>query len=753
MASFASFPPGPVARRDDSGATLCGDVASRANNGPDKSMLLNPPVSLPDPYCWMRDESRKSEEVLAHLEKENEYTGKITEHLAPLRETLYSEMLKFIQETDYTTPSKKGAFSYYTRTFEGQSYKRHCRAPFTSLATISSARWSGLAADAVLPGEETLLDENVLAAGKAYCSVGDLKPSPSHGLLCYTLDGTGDEKYEIKVIRATGGEVVDAMAGLADANSHVEWGRDDEDLFYTKLDEAHRPYQLYHHKIGSDPASDVMLLEEKNEELWMGISKSQDGKFLFVSVGSKESSEVRYLSLASPPTSANLHRVAPLRDKVLYDVEHREGLFYITTNVGNLSNFKLVTVPVKPDGQDDWADFAVGGTVPFDGGFSRPLDDVLPLQKHLVCFGRENGIPQLWVVGFGDDSTSHAASSIERLEFPESARDVSLLGNYDYDLDRITVCYESLITPPQSISVALNDANGARLPIKQRTVVGYDPSKYDCERREVLSRDGKTMIPLSLVWRKDSRKEEGAAQHLHLYGYGSYGICMECYFSSQRLPLLDRGIVYAIAHIRGGGEMGRQWYEMPNGAKYLCKKNTFNDFVDCATHLVEEKITAPELLSCEGRSAGGLLIGASINQRPDLFRAAILGVPFVDVVSTMVDATIPLTAAEWTEWGNPNDKRFHEYMLSYSPVNNVVRGGAYPAALLVGGLHDPRVQYWEPAKLAATIRHEAGSSLRGPVCLKIETSAGHFSASDRYKYLRELAFDWAFILEQLGLAK
>ena len=603
----------------------------------------------------------------------------------------------------------------------------------------------------MLTGEETLLDENVLAVGKAYCSVGDLKPSPSHKLLCYTLDQTGDEKYAIAVVAATGGALLDGMAGVVDANSHIEWGSTDEDFFYTKLDEAHRPYQLFHHKVGSDPASDVMLLEEPNEELWMGVSKSQDGKFLFVSVGSKESSEVRYFDLSLPPLSANLHRVAPLRQKVLYECEHREGLFYITTNVGNLSNFKLVTVAVKPDGQDDWADFTVGGTVPFDGGFSRPLDDVLPLQKHLVCFGRENGIPQLWVIGFGT-ADSHAASSFDRLEFPDPARDVSLLGNYDYDLDRITVCYESIISPPQSMSVSLDDVNGPRILIKKRTVIGYDPLEYDCERRLVTSRDGSTQIPLSLVWRKDSRKGKGEVQHTHLYGYGSYGLCMECYFSSQRLPLLDRGIVYAIAHVRGGGEMGRQWYEEPNGAKYLCKKNTFNDFVDCATHLVDEKITAPELLSCEGRSAGGLLIGASVNQRPELFRAAILGVPFVDVVATMVDATIPLTAAEWSEWGNPNEKKYHDYMMSYSPTNNVVRGGAYPSCLLVGGLHDPRVQYWEPAKLAATVRHEAGDKLRGPVCLKIETSAGHFSASDRYKYLRELAFDWAFILEQLGLA-
>jgi len=325
--------------------------------------------------------------------------------------------------------------------------------------------------------------------------------------------------------------------------------------------------------------------------------------------------------------------------------------------------------------------------------------------------------------------------------------------------DKVLVNYDSLVTPMQTIQIPLNEPNTPenRVVLKQKNVPGYDPDLYACERTTVLSRDGKTEIPVSIVYRKDTLagKSPGQPVPTHLYGYGSYGACIEADFRMTRLPLLNRGIVYVIAHIRGGGEMGRQWYEEPNGAKYLCKKNTFYDFVDVADWLVKDTgkgITNPEMLSCEGRSAGGLLIGTSINMAPELFRVAILGVPFVDVACTMVDSTIPLTVVEWEEWGNPNEEKYKDYILSYSPMENVKKGAVYPACLLTGGLHDPRVQYWEPSKFAAELRHNQ-SSESGPVCLKMDMTAGHFSASDRYKYLKELSFDYAFLLDQLGLAK
>lgn len=340
---------------------------------------------------------------------------------------------------------------------------------------------------------------------------------------------------------------------------------------------------------------------------------------------------------------------------------------------------------------------------------------------------------------------------MQRLEFDESAYDVGLLAHYEPDATNIAVSYNSMLTPPSSIEIDLDD-NSQRSVLKTKTVPRYDKDEYGFNRLEVLSRDGETRIPISVVYRKQTMEKvkEGNRVPVHLYGYGSYGACVEADFRSTRLPLLDRGMIYVIAHIRGGGEMGRQWYEEPNGGKYLCKKNTFNDFVDVAKFLVDEWTTS-EMLSCEGRSAGGLLIGAAINQAPELFRVAILGVPFVDVACTMTDATIPLTSGEWVEWGCPNEERYFGYMMSYCPMRNVQKGKKYPSCWLTGGLHDPRVAYWEPAKFCATLRHATNPENGNPICMKLDLSAGHFSASDRYKYYRELAYDYSFLLDQLKL--
>ena len=368
----------------------------------------------------------------------------------------------------------------------------------------------------------------------------------------------------------------------------------------------------------------------------------------------------------------------------------------------------------------------------------------------MLALGREKGLPRVWFIRFSDNGN---VSTFEQLLFEETAYDVGYGPNYEYDTDITLISYDSLITPAQTIQISVNDLADRKI-LKEKDVPSYNRELYGYERTTVLARDGKTEIPVSIVYRKDLRDaalSSGSTMPTHLYGYGSYGACMEAYFSATRLSLLDRGIMFVIAHIRGGGEMGRHWYEDPNGAKYLCKRNTFDDFVDVANYLIDSKITEPTKLSCEGRSAGGLLIGATINQAPQLFKAAILGVPFVDVVPTMIDETIPLTVVEWTEWGNPNYEKYFDYMMSYSPINNVQKDATYPACLLTGGLHDPRVQYWEPAKFAAELRHKQGGE-SGPVCLKMDLAAGHFSASDRYKYLKELAFDYCFLLDQLGLA-
>lgn len=699
-------------------------------------------LSLTQSQGWLRDETRKKEDVLQHLEDENAYTEALTSHLEPLRNKLYQEMLSSIQETDYAVPRPHDNWWYYTRTIEGKSYTVHCRAPKTT--SSFKVEWNGTEEAPILPDEEILLDVNQLAEGHSYCSTGNVRTSPSHKLLAYSVDFVGDEKCQMFVKDLETGETVDHDPKL-EISGAVVWGDDDSTLFYLKMDDQHRPYQVYQYTIG---AEEKLLWEETDHLHWVHISKSLDGRYLFVDSSSKETSEVHYLDLKDP--NATLQCVAKRRTKVLYEVEHRKGTWWITSNVNGTPNMRLLTCPVGPNCEGEWKELVdKDGTPLFDGGYDRSLSDVTAFATHVVASGREGGIPRVWIISLDD---AESVQSFEKLTFEEAAHSVELSSHYEFETDSIVLSYDSLITPLQHLEINLSDTS-KRTVVKERNVPGYQKSRYDCERITVTARDG-TEIPVSLVYRKDVMEEhlkEGKPVHTHLYGYGSYGACIEADFRATRLPLLDRCIVYVIAHVRGGGEMGRQWYEEPNGAKYLCKKNTFNDFVDVARWLIDiKKLTSPELLSCEGRSAGGLLIGASVNQAPELFKMALLGVPFVDVVPTMIDASIPLTSAEWEEWGNPNEEKYHEYMMEYSPINNVQKA-KYPSCLLTGGLHDPRVQFWEPAKFAAELRHSQGKD-SGPVCVKMDMTAGHFSASDRYKYLKELSFDYAFLLQEMGLA-
>mmetsp|Transcript_27427 Transcript_27427/g.60932 ORF Transcript_27427/g.60932 Transcript_27427/m.60932 type:complete len:990 (-) Transcript_27427:1315-4284(-) len=676
----------------------------------------------------------------------------------------------------------------------------------------------GAAKTPILPDERIYLDENALADGRDYCATGSVVESPSQDLLAYTVDFSGDEIYELRVRDISAGGSGGSCSGSGTAspsgtgndiddddkevpsNDHrieglevdgtVVWGSDDTTLYYLRLDAQHRPYQVWRHVIGTDPKEDdVMIFEELDDTYWVSIAKSSDRRYLFVDCSSAETSEVHYLDLTSrtmdggaategtcTETSCELQCVAKRRKRVLYEVEHRNGRWLISTNYSNemgedgnnkpTANFRLMSCEARPDSEDGWVDMKdENEEIMFTGDEERALDHVQPFRRHAVAVGREGGIPRVWILRFGgaegkeEDAQTLDVVNFTRLDFPEEAYDVGLGPNYEYTSTELVLSYDSLITPLESILIDMDDPDNvdARRVLKQKNVPGYDKSLYGCERTTVTARDGSTEIPVSLVYRKDVMEKHTASGRtvpVHLYGYGSYGSNVEADFSSTRLPLLKRGMVYVLAHVRGGGEMGRQWYEEPNGAKFLCKKNTFNDFVDVARWLVEDrKLTSPAQLSCEGRSAGGLLIGASVNQAPRLFGVAILGVPFVDVVPTMIDASIPLTAGEWEEWGCPNEEKYFEYMMSYCPMHNVQEGVKYPAMLLTGGLHDPRVQYWEPAKFAAVLRHNQGKeSGSGPVCLKIDMSAGHFSASDRYKYLKELSFDYAFLLDQLGIA-
>lgn len=751
----------PLARREEDRVVYAGvappgwkpEVVRQAESSTEA--LLDPPVAVPDPYGWMRDDTRTSETVLGYLKQENEYTSQMTAHLEPFRQALYQELLSAVQETDYTTPRPRQNYYYYTRTVEGKAYTIYCRAPKpTAKSGPLVVTWDGTADKPVLPEEQVTLDVNELAKGHEYCDLGSVKPSPSQQLLAFAADFNGDETCLMFVKNIATGEVVDHDEKLVVSGS-LQWGMDDNTLFYFTVNDVKRPYRMYRRRLdqltsnADTQHSDELLFEELDDLYWCGMYKSLDGKYLFVESSSAESSEIFYLDLSDP--TAKLQCIAKRRQKVLYEVEHRNGQFWIQSNVGGLKNMALFTAPAQAHCEKEWKLVTdANGQALFAGGTDRSLSGLSCFQNHVVAEGREGGLPRVWILRVDEQDAVH---SFEQLTFPEPSHDVGMGTHYEFDTDKIVVTYDSMVTPTQSLEIDLHDTS-KRTVLKERTVPGYDKSLYTSERFSVKSRDGSVDIPVSLVCRKDVLEQHQASGQpipVYLYGYGSYGICTEPDFVAGRLPLLNRGMACVVAHIRGGAEMGRQWYEEPNGAKYLCKKNTFNDFVDVARWLVEErKLTAPDVLVCHGRSAGGLLIGASINQAPELFKVALMDVPFVDLVCTMIDASIPLTTHEWEEWGNPNEKKFFQYMMEYSPPQNVKAGAKYPACFMTCGFNDPRVPYWEATKLAAALRH-ASAPESGPVCVKAELMEGHFSASDRYKHLRETAFRLAFMFDQIGL--
>jgi len=765
MTTSSSTSKPPVARRDDDRVVLAGklpeghpqsDLIRQSETS--ENVLLDPPRPIPDPYGWLRDSKRKDEEVIDHLNKENDYTNSFTAHLEDLRGKLYEEMIASIQETDYTTPTQRdGKYWYYSRTFKGKSYSVYCRAPYQSIDDLNF-KWDGSMEAPILSGEEQYLDVNSLAKDKPYCSVGSASASKSQKILAYMSDFTGDEIYDLYVKNLETGEIIYEDTSL-DYSGTVVWGLDENTLFYVLMDDTQRPYQVFRRQLDGSK-EDELLFQQNDALFWTSVTRSSDDKYLLIETSSSETSEIHYLDLTDP--DAELKCVAKRRTKVLYDVDHWNGYWVITSNVDETPNMRLMVCKVGED-ETKWKDVTMisesGDKIKlFDGGLERALDGAESFEKYLVASGRYAGIPAVWVLEMNMDENVFEVKRSTQLTFEEDAYDVGVSANFNYGSDMLALYYDSQTTPLQTLEVSMSEPNNAdvRRVLKAKNVPGYVKNDYDCQRITVTSRDGKTEIPVSFVYRRDvmeKHKETGETIPVHLVAYGSYGACSEADFSSTRLTLLNRGIVCAVAHIRGGGEMGRQWYEEPNGAKFLCKENTFNDFVDVAKWFVDgRKMTTSEQLSIEGRSAGGLLIGATINQAPELFRVAVLGVPFVDVAATMVDSSIPLTTNEWEEWGNPNEEKYFDYILGYSPVNNVKKGAKYPSCLLTGGLHDPRVAYWEPAKLAAELRHAQADSGVNPVCLKIDMTAGHFSASDRYKYLKELSFDYAFLLDQIGLS-
>ncbi|MEP0886967.1 S9 family peptidase [Leptolyngbya sp. NM2-A1] len=684
---------------------------------PELSVTLNPPVAEKRPYIhelhgdrrldeyfWMRD--RQDPAVMAYLNAENDYTQALMRPTEELQKSLYQEMLARIQETDLSVPFRKDDYWYYYRTEEGKAYPIHCR------------KRGSLDAP-----EEVLLDQNALAEGLDYFDLGIFQVSPDHRILAYAVDNNGAERFTLYFLDLETREFYPET--VEDVYYSFAWGNDNRTVFYTQVDEANRPYKLFRHALGTDTQQDSLVFHETDDAYFLSIGKTRSQAYLLMELGSKVTSEVHYLDANEPTGEFQVFQ--PRTQGVEYSVEHHRDRFYILTNE-NAINFKLMKAPVSTPSSEHWE------TV-LEHREAVLLEGVSAFTDHLVVYEREDGIPRVRICQLSTQ-TEH------NIEFPEASFEVYEGANPEFDTSVLRFTYTSLLTPS---SVFDYDMNTRQRELKKETPVlgGYDKTQYVTERLHATAADG-TSVPISLVYKKGLEK---TGDHpLLLEGYGSYGYSYPVGFSSTRLTLLDRGVMMAIAHIRGGSEMGRRWYE--NG-KFLAKKNTFTDFIACAEHLIKEGWTSPQHLAIEGGSAGGLLVGAVVNLRPDLFKAAIAQVPFVDVVTTILDTSLPLSASEWEEWGNPNDPVYYEYMKSYSPYDNV-EAKDYPAMLITAGLNDPRVSYWEPAKWTAKLRALKTDS--NVLLLKTNMGAGHSGASGRYEHLKEIAMDYAFLFGQWGIA-
>jgi len=660
-------------------------------------------VSWVDNYYWLRE--RDSKEVLDYLKAENLYTSEVMAKTEKMRDKLYEELKSRIKETDLTVPYKYKDYYYYDRTEEGKQYSINCRKK-RSLEEV----------------EEIILDENELANGHGYMAVGVFEVSPNQEYLAYSVDTNGSENYTIHIKNLKTGKLLQDR--IPSTYESLEWGNDNKTIFYATFDETHRPYRLYRHQIGKDYTEDELLYEESNEQFWLTLSKTKSEQYLLLGLGSSTTSEYHYLDADKPDGSFKM--IHPRQHLLEYEVFHNGKDFYIVTN-DNAVNFKVVKAPTSNPSKKNWVDFIPAVD-------SVKIDGLEMFKDHMAVYCRINGLKQIKVLGMKNEVSYF-------IDFPEEVYTYSTSGNYDYDTDNLRFTYMSMISPKAVYDYNMKDKT-RELRKEYEVLGGYDKNNYETHRLFATASDG-TKIPISIVYKKGLKKDGN--NPFYLYGYGAYGISMEPYFSSNRFSLLNRGFVFAIAHVRGGGEMGRPWYD---DGKMLKKKNSFTDFIACAEYLIAEKYTSPEKLVMSGASAGGLLVGAVVNIRPDLFKAVVADVPFVDVINTMLDPTIPLTVNEYEEWGNPNDKEYFDHMYSYSPYDNV-KAQNYPNMLLTAGLNDPRVQYWEPAKWTAKLRTlKTDDNL---LLLKTNMGAGHGGASGRYDYLKEIAFEYVFLFDVFGI--
>ncbi|HKG61977.1 MAG TPA: S9 family peptidase [Pyrinomonadaceae bacterium] len=659
-------------------------------------------TTLVDDYFWLREKANPA--VLAHLQAEDAYTQAVMKPTEALQEKLYKEMLSHIKQTDTNVPYRSGNYFYYTRTEEGKQYPIFCRKKGSLEAP-----------------EEIVIDVNELAKGQKFMSVGLFLPSDDGNLLAYSTDNTGYRQYVLQVKDLRTGQI---LPERIERVTSFTWANDNKTFFYvTEEAVTKRSDKCFRHVLSTDKTD--LVYDEKDELFDIGVSRSRDKAVIFLDAFSKTSSESRYLRADDPNGTPKV--IIPRAPEHEYDVDYRDNLFYIRTNKG-AKNFHIVTAPVNDPTEKNWKEFIA----------HKPevkIEAISLFADHAVLSEWEGGLQQLEVLDFKTNKR-------HRIKFPEPVYAAGLSANREYNTSVVRYSYNSMVTPNSTFDYDMN--TGKATLLKQQEVPGgFDRNNYQSERVFATASDG-TKIPMSMVYRKGV-KMDGSAPLL-LYGYGSYGASIPPTFSSSRLSLLDRGVIFVIGHIRGGGELGEEWRQ---AGRMMNKMNTFTDFIACAETLIKNKYTSKDRLVIQGGSAGGLLVGAVSNMRPDLFKAVVSQVPFVDVLNTMLDASLPLTTSEYIEWGNPNEKAAFDYMKTYSPYDNVAKKD-YPATLVKVSLNDSQVPYWEGTKLVAKLR--TMKTDKNPLLLRVNFGAGHGGASGRYDALRESAFDYAFMLWQMGVA-
>ena len=667
-----------------------------------------------DPYYWMKlsDEQKnaktpdgETQAVLDFLNAENDYTNKATSHLDGFKDKLFEEIKGRIKQTDMSVPYKDNGYYYVTRYEEGKEYP------------IYSRKKESLEAK-----EEILLNVNEMAEAFDFYNIGGRTISPDNKIIAYGEDTLSRRIYTLKFKSLENGQPLKDV--IENTTGYCVWGNDNQTVFYVRKDEALRPYKIFRHTLGTDPATDVEIYHEKDETFNAYVYKEKSKKYLIIGVGATVSNEYRILEADNP--TGDFRLFTERERKLEHSIDYYDGNWYILTNKDGATNFKLMKTDEANTDQSSWKEF-----IPHRKDILLSGIDIF--KDFMVLSERVEGNTAINVKPWNGDAEHY-------INFGEDAYTARTSVNPEFNTNILRISFTSMTTPRSTYDYDMQSKNMDLL--KQQEVIGdFDADNYASERIMIPARDG-VKVPVSMVYRKGTKK--GADTPLLLYAYGSYGSSMDPYFSSVRLSLLDRGFIFAIAHIRGGQEMGRQWYE---DGKMLNKKNTFTDFVDCGQYLVDNNYTSKEKLFAEGGSAGGLLMGAVMNMRPDLWKGVIAAVPFVDVVTTMLDESIPLTTGEFDEWGNPKDKEYYDYIKSYSPYDNV-EGKEYPTTLVTTGYHDSQVQYWEPAKWVAKLRDKKTGN--NPLLLKTNMEAGHGGKSGRFQRLEEVAFEYAFFLDLAG---